>query len=93
MTKGERNKDISTWRENLVYLDSEKTTKGENLTQGERYDKGKGSIKNFEHTSRGSKLMNLYGAFEYAFHMFACMTQVLNFNVHACVVYANCRFE
>ena len=23
--------------------------------------------------------MNLYGAFDYAFHMFACMAQVLNF--------------
>ena len=61
MTKGERNKDISDrgrnnkeismWERNkkilviLVYKDGEKTTKGENLTQGERYDKGKGSIK------------------------------------------------
>ena len=32
---------------------------------------------NFEHTSRGSKLINLYDAFECAFHMFACMAQVL----------------
>ena len=47
----------------------------------------------FKHTSRGSKLMNLYGAFECAFHIFACMAQVLNFNIHACVVYASCRFE
>ena len=37
--------------------------------------------------------MNLYGAFECAFHMFACMAQVLNFDIHACVVYASCRFE
>ena len=37
--------------------------------------------------------MNLYGAFECAFHMFACMAQVLNFNIHACVVYASCRFQ
>jgi hypothetical protein len=28
--------------------------------------KGKGSIKNFEHTSRGSKLINLIDAFECA---------------------------
>jgi hypothetical protein len=47
----------------------------------------------FEHTSRGSKLINLNVAFECAFHMFACMAQVLNFNIHACVVYASCRFE
>ena len=47
----------------------------------------------FEHTSRGSKLINLIGAFESAFHMFACMAQVLNFNFHACVVYGSCRFE
>ena len=47
----------------------------------------------FEHTSRGSKLMNLYGAFECAIHIFACMAQVLNFNIHACVVYASCRFD
>ena len=32
----------------------------------------------FEHTSRGSKLINLIDAFECAFHMFACMAQVLN---------------
>ena len=25
--------------------------------------------------------MNLYGAFECAFHMFACMAQVLNFQI------------
>ena len=37
--------------------------------------------------------MNLYGAFECAFHMFAYMAQVLNFNIHACVVYASYRFE
>ena len=35
-------------------------------------DKGKFVIGG-EHTSRGSKLMNLYGAFECAFHMFACI--------------------
>ena len=63
------------------------------MTQGERYDKGKGSTKIFEHTSRGSKLMNLYDAFECAFHMFACMAQVLNLNIHACMMYASCRFE
>ena len=33
--------------------------------------------------------MNLYDAFECASHMFACMAQVLNFNIHACVVYAS----
>ena len=33
--------------------------------------------------------MNLYGAFECACHMFACMAQVLNFNIHACVAYAS----
>ena len=48
---------------------------------------------NFEHTNRGSKLMNLYGAFECALHMFACMVQFLNFNIHVCVVYASCIFE
>ena len=37
--------------------------------------------------------MNLYGAFEGAFHMFACMAQVLSFNIHACVVYASYRLE
>ena len=38
------------------------------------------------HTSRGSKLINLYVAFECAFHIFAYMAQVLNFNIPACVV-------
>ena len=37
--------------------------------------------------------MNLDGAFECAFHMFAYLAQVLNLNIHACVVYASCRFE
>ena len=50
------------------------------LIHEEKYDKGKGPIKilkRIEHTSRGSKLINLYGAFECAFHMIACITQVL----------------
>ena len=37
--------------------------------------------------------MNLYGVFKCAFHMFTCMAHVLNFNIHACMVYASCRFE
>jgi hypothetical protein len=45
------------------------------------------------HTSRGSKLINLYVVFEYAFHIFACMAQVLNFHIHACVEYASYRLE
>ena len=45
------------------------------------------------HTSRGSKHINLYVVFECAFHIFACMAQVLNFNIHACVVYASYRLE
>ena len=44
-------------------------------------------------TQVGGKLMNLYGAFECAFHIFACMAQVLNFKIHACVVYASYMFE
>ena len=36
--------------------------------------------------------MNLYGAFECAFYMFACMAQVLNFNIHTCAVYASYWF-
>ena len=37
--------------------------------------------------------MNLYDAFEYAFHIFACMAQVLNFNTYACMVYASYMLE
>jgi hypothetical protein len=48
----------------------------------------KGINKNLKHTSRGSKLINLYVAFVCALHMFACMTQVLKFSIHVCVVYA-----
>ena len=33
---------------------------------------------NSQHICRGSKLINLIDAFECAFHMFACMAQVLN---------------
>ena len=68
-------------------------TKGENFDIGGEIWESKGINENFEHTSRGSKLINLYGTFECAFHIFVCMAQVLNFNIHACVVYANCRFE
>ena len=67
-------------------------TKGKNFDIG-GYEKGRGSIIIFEHTSRGSKLINLIDAFECAFHMFVCMAQVLNLKFHACVVYASCRFE
>ena len=45
------------------------------------------------YTSRESKLINLYVAFEREFHIFACMAQVLNFNIHACVVYASYMLE
>ena len=38
--------------------------------------------------------MNLYGAFECAFHMFACMAQVFKIlNIHACVMNASCKLE
>jgi hypothetical protein len=47
----------------------------------------------FKHTSRGSKLINLIDAFECAFHMFACMAQVLKLKFHDCVVYGSCRLE
>ena len=56
-------------------------TKGEKLAKkiGEvvkmvDMEEYKGINKKLKHTSRGSKLMNLYNAFEYAFSMFACMT-------------------
>ena len=35
----------------------------------------------------------MYGAFECAFHMFACMAQVLKFNIHACVMNDSCKLE
>jgi hypothetical protein len=47
----------------------------------------------FKHTSRGSKLINLYVAFECAFHMYTCIAQVLKLKFYACVVYASCRLE
>jgi hypothetical protein len=47
----------------------------------------------FEHTSKGSKLINLIDVFECAFHIFACMAQVFKFNIHACVVYASCSLD
>ena len=55
--------------------------------------KERDQLKTFEHTSRGSKLMNLYGVFECAFYIFLAWHKFLNFNIHACVVYASCRFE
>ena len=53
----------------------------------------KGINYNLMHASRGSKLIDLYVAFVCALHMLACMAQVLNFNIHACVVYASCRIN
>ena len=50
--------------------------------------KGRGSIKILKHTSRGSKLINLFVAFVCALHIFACMAQVLNSLSMLCVVYA-----
>jgi hypothetical protein len=55
--------------------------------------KGKGSIKILKHTSRGSKLIDLFDAFECALHMFTCITQVFVSPLLACVVYDSCRFE
>ena len=40
--------------------------------------KGRGSTKILKHTSRGSKLINLYVAFVCPLHMFACMAQIQN---------------
>ena len=84
MTKGEK-----------LHKDSEKTTKGENFNIEDRGEiwESKGTNLDFEHTSRGSKLINLIDAFECAFHMFDCMAQFLNLKFHAYVVYASCRFE
>jgi hypothetical protein len=56
MTKGERNKD--------------KSDRGENFDIGGEMTKGINS--NFEHISRGSKLMDLVDAFECAF-TYACL--------------------
>jgi hypothetical protein len=41
---------------------------GENLKG--RFDKRRGSTKNFEHTSRGSKLLNMNVAFPGALHLY-----------------------
>ena len=49
----------------------------EKMTKGENYE-SKGIKLKFEHTIRGSKLINLIDAFVCSFHMFACMAQVLN---------------
>jgi hypothetical protein len=67
-------------------------TMGENLDIGGKYE-SKGIKLKFEHTSRGSKLINLIDAFECALHMFACMAQAFKLKFHACVVYASCRYE
>ena len=49
----------------------------------------RGQLK-FEHTSRGSKPMNMIVAFECAFHMcLLAFAQVFKFEILACVVYAS----
>ena len=82
----------------IVYKVSEKTTNGERnkyiSDRGRIWHRGRDMDQlKFEHTIRGSKLINLVDAFECAFHMLACMAQVLNLKFHACVVYASCGFE
>ena len=54
---------------------------------------GKGSIETLSTQVGGSSSWILYGAFECAFHMFACIAQVLNYKIHACVMYASCKIE
>ena len=63
----------------VMHKDSEKMTKGENFNIEDRGEiwESKGTNLDFEHTSRGSKLKNSINAFECAFHMFACIAQVL----------------
>ena len=53
----------------------------------------KGINYNLMHTSRGSKLIDLYVAFVCALHMLACMAQVFKSHIYACVVYASCRID
>ena len=72
----------------VMHKDKEKMTKGENFDIGGEIWKQRDQLK-FEHTSRGSKLIDLNDAF----HMIACMAQVLNLKFHACVVYASCKIE
>ena len=66
--------------------------KGGELWHRERNMEVRDQLK-FEHTSRGSKLINLIDAFEWAFHMFACIAQVFNLNIHACVINDSCKLE
>ena len=64
----------------VIHKDSEKMTKGENFDIGGEILTKEGDKLKFEYTSRGSKLINLIVAFEYALYMFACMAKVLNQN-------------
>ena len=56
----------------IVHKDKIGLTKG---TKGREVTKERGQLK-FKYTSRGSKLINLNGAFECAFHMYACIIVV-----------------
>jgi hypothetical protein len=47
----------------------------------------------FEHTSRGSKFINLIDAFECVLHLYALHGISVKLKFHACVVYASCMFE
>jgi hypothetical protein len=64
----------------IVHIDKiglTKGTKGREIKIRREMTKERDQLK-FEHTSRGSKLINLNGAFECVFHMYACIAQVLN---------------
>ena len=87
MTKGER-----VLKDSKIGGEKQRWWKDKRQRGREIYDKGRGSIKILS-IQVGGKLINLHDAFECAQHLFACMTQVLKFNIHACVVYARCRFE
>ena len=69
----------------------EEITKIDKIGRDNQFTKIRGSTKILKHTGRGSKLINLYVAFECASHMLACIC--ISFKTFLCylafVVYAS----
>ena len=76
----------------IVYKDSEKTTKKE--TKGEIiYDKGRGSIKILSIQIGGASSWTCMVHLNVYFIYLLAWYKVLNLNIHACVMYSSHRLE
>ena len=78
--------------EKIVYKDN-KGGENKDISDRGEFDKGKRSITILSTQVGGTSSWTCMVHLNVHFIWFAFMAQVLNFNIHAWVVYASCRFE